>query len=73
MEVVANEQQPLLAPTTQDHEHALIPEHDEVLLDFENGDNDNPKEWTVGFKWCIVLLLASMAFTVYITPTFLSW
>jgi hypothetical protein len=65
MEIVANEQQPLLAPTTQDPENALIPKHDEVLLDFEDGDHDNPREWTGRYKWCIVLLLASMAFTVY--------
>lgn len=67
MEIVTGEQQPLLTPATQDPENALTVKHDEVLLDFEDGDHGNPKEWTTQYKWCIVLLLASMAFTVYFT------
>lgn len=29
-----------------------------------NGDPDNPLEWPIGYRWCITLLLAFMAFTV---------
>jgi hypothetical protein len=35
-----------------------------VILDFEKGDPENPREWSSRFKWFIVFLLAFMAFTV---------
>ena len=36
-----------------------------AVLDFDpKGDRENPREWPSSFKWGIVLLLASMAFTV---------
>jgi MFS family permease len=35
-----------------------------VILDFEIGDLENPREWPKTFKWAIVLLLACMAFAV---------
>jgi hypothetical protein len=35
-----------------------------VILDFEAGDPENPREWDTKFKWFIVFLLAFMAFTV---------
>lgn len=56
------EQQPLLIPVV---EHAEADtKHDEVILDFEAGDPENPREWDSKFKWLIVFLLAFMAFTV---------
>jgi hypothetical protein len=70
MNIVAEEQQPLLSPTTQDPEYGLNVKQIEVLLDFEEGDDGNPKEWTARYKWCIVLLLAFMAFAVYVNPRF---
>jgi len=70
MNIVVDEQQPLLTPTAPDPEHGLTAKQDEVLLDFEIGDDENPKEWTARYKWFIVLLLASMAFTVYVTARF---
>lgn len=40
------------------------------IVDFDpNGDSDNPIEWTKSYRWCIVLLLAFMAFTVYVLHT----
>ncbi len=37
------------------------------VVDFDpDGDADNPMEWPAAFKWGIVLLLALMAFTVYV-------
>ena len=56
------EQQPLLRPIVEDAEADT--KHDEVILDFEAGDSENPREWDTKFKWLIVLLLAFMAFTV---------
>ena len=56
------EQQPLLRPVVEDTE--ADGKHDEVILDFEEGDPENPKEWDAKFKWFIVFLLAFMAFTV---------
>ncbi|KAF2681977.1 MFS general substrate transporter [Lentithecium fluviatile CBS 122367] len=67
MNIVADEQQPLLTPNSEDAEYGLFVKQDEVILDFEDGDPENPREWTARFKWCIVLLLASMAFTVTFT------
>ena len=35
------------------------------VLDFDpKGDDENPREWPLSFKWAIVLLLSAMAFTV---------
>lgn len=56
------EQQPLLRPIVEDAEADA--KHDEVILDFEPGDPENPREWSPRFKWLIVFLLAFMAFTV---------
>lgn len=58
-----SEATPLLRPTTGDIEAASL--KTDVALDFDpNGDKDNPQEWPAAFKWAIVLLLASMSFTV---------
>ncbi|KAF2633388.1 MFS general substrate transporter [Macroventuria anomochaeta] len=59
------EQQPLLRPIVEDAEADA--KHDEVILDFEAGDPENPREWDPKFKWLIVSLLAFMAFTVTFT------
>lgn len=56
------EQQPLLRPIVEDA--AADGKHDEVILDFEAGDPENPRNWDSKFKWLIVFLLAFMAFTV---------
>ena len=56
------EQQPLLRQIVGDAEADT--KYDEVILDFEAGDPENPREWDSKFKWLIVLLLAFMAFTV---------
>ena len=56
------EQQPLLRPVVEDAEADI--KHEEVILDFEKGDPENPREWSPKFKWFIVFLLAFMAFTV---------
>lgn len=63
--MTAAEEQPLLASVPEDLEDGI--KHTEVILDFEpDGDSDNPREWRASFKWAIVLLLACMAFTVYV-------
>lgn len=56
------EQQPLLRPIVEDAEADT--KYNEVILDFEAGDPENPREWDSKFKWLIVFLLAFMAFTV---------
>lgn len=56
------EQQPLLRPIVEGAEANT--KHDEVILDFETGDPENPREWDPKFKWFVVFLLAFMAFTV---------
>ena len=56
------EQQPLLRPIVEDAEADT--KCDQVILDFEAGDTENPREWESKFKWLIVFLLAFMAFTV---------
>jgi hypothetical protein len=63
---VPDEEQPLLRQITEDDT-----KHDEVILDFEPMDPEDPRNWSPAFKWCIVLLLASMAFTVYVPVVFL--
>ncbi|KAK3711305.1 hypothetical protein LTR37_009685 [Vermiconidia calcicola] len=45
-------------------------EHDgkHKIVDFDpKGDPDNPMDWPKRYRWCIVLLLAFMAFTVTFT------
>jgi hypothetical protein len=59
-----DEQQPLLRPIVEGIE--ADPQHHEVILDFAAGDPENPREWAAPYHWSIVLLLASMAFTVYV-------
>ncbi|KAF2647373.1 MFS general substrate transporter [Lophiostoma macrostomum CBS 122681] len=60
------EAQPLLGPALQDPEEGS--KHTDVILDFNpDGDIDNPREWTPAFKWLIVSLIASVAFTVTFT------
>ena len=63
--VLTDEEQPLLRvlSITEDPEGSI--KHDEIILDFEPWDPENPRNWTSSFKWFIVLLLALMAFTVY--------
>lgn len=56
------EQQPLLRPIVEVADADT--KHDEVILDFEAGDPENPRNWDTKFKWLIVFLLAFMAFTV---------
>lgn len=58
----ADEEQPLLRPILEDV--VSSGKHDGVILDFEEGDLRNPKEWTAVYKWFIVLVLALQAFTV---------
>ncbi|OAL01596.1 MFS general substrate transporter [Phaeosphaeriaceae sp. SRC1lsM3a] len=59
---VPDEEQPLLRQITEDDA-----KHAEVILDFEPLDPEDPRNWSDGFKWFIVLLLACMAFTVTFT------
>ncbi len=59
-----DETQPLLPPVTriesEQQQHAV-----QNLVDFDaNGDHDNPLDWSKGYRWLIVLLLAFMAFIV---------
>ncbi|KAH6642646.1 MFS multidrug transporter-like protein [Boeremia exigua] len=61
----SEEQQPLLRPIVDDAESDT--KHDEVILDFEVGDPENPRNWDSKFKGLIVFLLAFMAFTVTFT------
>lgn len=57
---VADEEQPLLRTLTKD----VGDDEDELELEFEELDLEDPRNWSDGFKWCVVLLLACMAFTV---------
>jgi len=56
---ITDEEQPLLRTVTEDST-----KHAEVILDFEPLDPEDPRNWSETFKWGVVLLLASMAFTV---------
>lgn len=61
-----DETRPLLP---KDTDGAPIPErdqaHDKNIVTFDpEGDAENPLDWPAPYKWCIVGLLAFMAFTV---------
>lgn len=66
--VLTDEEQPLLRIISRDYEST----HQEVngengrndALDFEPLDPEDPRNWSWGYKWGNVLLLAFMAFTV---------
>jgi hypothetical protein len=55
----ADEEQPLLRQITTNDSKI-----DDVILDFEPQDPEDPRNWSEAFKWFIVLLLACMSFTV---------
>lgn len=57
-----DEEQPLLRQITR--ESVFSTKHNEIILDFDPEDPEDPRNWTAGFKWSVVLLLACMAFTV---------
>ncbi|KAJ4291667.1 hypothetical protein N0V90_009562 [Kalmusia sp. IMI 367209] len=63
--MTAAEEQPLLASITENLEDG--PKHTGVILDFEKGDVENPREWPMAYKWGMVALLAFTAFTVFVT------
>ncbi|KAJ4369912.1 hypothetical protein N0V83_005676 [Neocucurbitaria cava] len=65
--VLTDEEQPLLRILSIPGDSADGVKHDEVILDFEPLDPENPRNWTSSFKRFIVLLLALMAFTVTFT------
>lgn len=59
------EEQPLLRPLPEDIETGS--KHCDKSIDFDpNGDSEDPRQWPRAFKWAMVLLLAFMAFTVYV-------
>lgn len=61
--VYTNEEQPLLRIISHD-QNSTHQIDDEIILDFEPLDPEDPRNWRPAFKWSIVLLLALMAFTV---------
>ncbi|EFQ85251.1 hypothetical protein PTT_19845 [Pyrenophora teres f. teres 0-1] len=72
--VFTDEEQPLLRIISHDLDTSSNQEqpngdsaNPNDLLDFEPLDPEDPKNWSRGFKWGIVLLLALMAFTVTFT------
>ncbi|KAG9384646.1 Major facilitator superfamily transporter [Pyrenophora tritici-repentis] len=72
--VFTDEEQPLLRIISHDLDTSSNqeqpngdPADPNDLLDFEPLDPEDPKNWSWGFKWGIVLLLALMAFTVTFT------
>lgn len=60
--MTAAEEQPLLASVPETLEDGI--KHTGVILDFEKGDPENPREWPIAYKWAMVSLLAFTAFTV---------
>ncbi|ETS74376.1 hypothetical protein PFICI_14242 [Pestalotiopsis fici W106-1] len=66
-----DETQPLLPaeavpPTTLDAHHDQTSDKNLVTFD-PQGDEENPLDWPEAYKWCIVGLMAFMAFTVTFT------
>ncbi len=68
--ITTDETEPLLVrrdSLDSDLEEALARTHakDDLELDFDpNGDPENPREWSTGYKWTITLIVTFMAFTV---------
>ncbi|KAF1965474.1 MFS general substrate transporter [Bimuria novae-zelandiae CBS 107.79] len=63
--MTATEEQPLLASVSGSREDGV--KHTGIILDFDKGDVENPREWPVTYKWAMVSLLALTAFTVTFT------
>ncbi|KAK5175860.1 uncharacterized protein LTR77_001000 [Saxophila tyrrhenica] len=62
-----DETEPLLSNQSQP-KHYFQDDGKHKIVDFDpNGDPENPMEWPAWYRWCIVLLLAFMAFTVTFT------
>ncbi|KAL1598680.1 hypothetical protein SLS60_007820 [Paraconiothyrium brasiliense] len=63
--MTATEEQPLLASLPETLQDGV--KHTGIILDFEQGDAENPREWPIAYKWAMVSLLAFTAFTVTFT------
>ncbi|KAJ4360240.1 uncharacterized protein N0V89_000800 [Didymosphaeria variabile] len=63
--MTATEEQPLLASVPETLQNGI--KHTRAILDFEQGDAENPREWPIAYKWAMVSLLAFTAFTVTFT------
>jgi hypothetical protein len=61
-----DERQPLLSDGTPAHYHFEINGKHKIVEFDPNGDPDNPMDWPKRYRWSIVLLLAFMAFVVYV-------
>lgn len=58
--------EPLLPDTSYLHRETSSSSKDDRILDFESGDPANPINWPRTYKWGIVALLASLAFTTFV-------
>jgi len=57
--------EPLLGARTQQRKDGEPAVAGSDIVDFDPaGDGDDPTEWSAAFRWGIVALLATMAFTV---------
>lgn len=66
--VITDEEQPLLRIISHDYDSTQQDDHGvnegDDALDFEPLDPEDPRNWSWGYKWGNVMLLAFMAFTV---------
>jgi len=63
-----DERRPLLATESLAHYYIEDDGKNKIVNFDPNGDPENPMEWPTWYKWCVVLLLAFMSFTVYVLP-----
>jgi hypothetical protein len=66
--VLTDEEQPLLRIISHDYDgtqhEGRGEHHEDIALEFDPEDPEDPRNWSWGHKWGNVLLLAFMAFIV---------
>ena len=64
--MLTDEAEPLLSTNKRGGANDGAHSKGAILVEFDNrGDDENPREWSKGYKRGVVALLALMAFTTY--------
>ena len=66
-----DERQPLLDASNTQHNDDQDPVKQNIVEFNPDGDDDNPRDWTKRYRWCIVLLLCADKVILHRSPKLL--